>query len=503
MYSQKLMHAIPPSESNRGVSTLPIRGAMSDATPGKAVAVPPPSAEFLVLLTFAVDLLMIAAALVCATSSDKHLEWRNVASDIFRGQYSTYILTGVAVFMLTLGYLGAYSRQRFFSSTRSLQVVMKSTCAWLVIYLALSLAFKFQPPVSRYFFVFSFLNSLVFLSAWRLTFCYLLLESKWNVAFRKKAIVVGWSKESDILFDKILRDPGHAYEVIGCTPSAHGKFWVRPPSQVPIMGDYHSLQEIMEDHQPDIVIMADLDPMMGEIIALANLCVRENVQFKVIPSYFQTLSSGLHLEHVSGVPVLGVSKLPLDHMFNRIVKRTVDVVGAVVGLILSAPIIAIFGYLIRRESPGPIFYSQARSGMGGKSFNIYKLRSMKLDADAKGARFAVANDPRCLKIGGFMRKFNVDEVPQFWNVLIGDMSLVGPRPERTENVKTLKGEITHYNARHFARPGVTGYAQVNGLRGNTDLTARLKYDLYYLENWSVFLDFYIMVRTFLKQKNAY
>ena len=177
------------------------------------------------------------------------------------------------------------------------------------------------------------------------------------------------------------------------------------------MGDYHSLQEIMEDHKPDIVIMADLDPMMGEIIALANLCVRENVQFKVIPSYFQTLSSGLHLEHVSGVPVLGVSKLPLDHMFNRIVKRTVDVVGAVVGLILSAPIIALFGYLIRRESPGPIFYTQARSGMGGKSFNIYKLRSMKLDADAKGARFAVANDPRCLKIGAFMRKWNVDEVP--------------------------------------------------------------------------------------------
>jgi len=476
---------------------------MSDATPGRAAAIPPPSAEFLVLLTFAIDTLMIVAALVCASSSDKHLALRTVIPDILWGQFSTYILTGLGVYLVTLGYTGAYNRQRFFSSAGSLQVVLKSACVWLVVFLALSLAFKFQPPVSRYFFVFSFLNSMVFLSAWRLVFCHFLLESKWNVAFRKKAIVVGWSKESDVLFNKILCDPAHAYEVIGCTPSAHGKFWVRPPSQVPILGDYHSLQEIMEDHRPDIAIMADLDPMMGEIIALANLCMRENVQFKVIPSYFQTLSSGLHLEHVSGVPVLGVSKLPLDHMFNRIVKRAVDVVGAVVGLILSVPLMVIFGFLIRKESPGPIFYSQARSGMGGKSFNIYKLRSMKLDADARGARFAVENDSRCLKIGAFMRKWNIDEVPQFWNVLVGDMSLVGPRPERIENVKTLKGEITHYNARHFARPGVTGYAQVNGLRGNTDLNARLKYDLYYLENWSVFLDFYILVRTFLKQKNAY
>jgi exopolysaccharide biosynthesis polyprenyl glycosylphosphotransferase len=476
---------------------------MANAVPGTNAAFPPPSAEFLVLLTWAIDLLVTLAALVYATSADQHLGLRAVLRDVLVGQYSSYILVGWCLSMIVMSYMGAYQRQLFFSSSRSLQVVAKSSFTWIVVFLALSLAVKLQPPVSRSFFFFSFVNCWFFLSAWRLAFCHFLIESKWNVAFRKKVIVVGWSKESDVLFDKILRDPGHAYEVIGCTPSAHGKFWVRPPSQVTVLGDYHSLLEIMEEHRPDIAIMADLDPVMGEIIALANLCVRENVQFKVIPSYFQTLSSGLHLEHVSGVPVLGVSKLPLDHMFNRIVKRTFDVVGAVVGLLISAPLIALFGILITKESPGPIFYSQSRSGLNGRSFKIVKLRSMRLDADAKGARFAVQNDPRCLKVGAFMRKWNIDEVPQFWNVLTGDMSLVGPRPERTENVKTLKGEITHYNARHFVRPGLTGYAQVNGLRGNTDLTARLKYDLYYLENWSVFLDFYVMARTFLGQKNAY
>jgi exopolysaccharide biosynthesis polyprenyl glycosylphosphotransferase len=500
--SPKLMHASPPSPTGQNGTASTIR-QMTDLPPVAPPSLPAPSGEFLVLLTIAIDAISVMTALFFATTSDKHIDYHSVIPEILVGRFSTYILTGSILYLVTLCFSGAYKRQNFFSSARTLQMVFKSTCRWMVVFLALSLAFKLQPPISRYFYVWSFLNSWVFLSAWRLAFCHFLIESKWNVAFRKQVLIIGWSKESDILFDKILRDPGHAYEVIGCTPSAYGKFWVSPPSQVTVLGDYNSLPEIIREHQPSVAIMADLDPVMGEIIALANLCMRENVQFKVIPSYFQTLSSGLHLEHVSGVPVLGVSKLPLDHVFNRIVKRAIDVAGAVAGLLISAPIIFLFGIMIRRESPGPIFYTQPRSGLGGKDFRIYKLRSMKLDADANGLVRTSKDDPRCLKVGGFMRKWNIDEVPQFWNVLIGDMSLVGPRPERSEDVATLKGEITHYNARHFARPGLTGYAQINGLRGNTDLTARLKYDLYYLENWSVFLDFFIMVRTLLKQKNAY
>jgi exopolysaccharide biosynthesis polyprenyl glycosylphosphotransferase len=470
---------------------------------GAGAPLPAPSSEFLVLLALVMDALAILAGLFLATSGDRHVAWQSAARDILLGRFSVPILLGTVLYLIIIGVLDGYNRQHFFSSSRNLHLVFKASCRWLVAFLALSLALKLEPTISRYFFVFAFLNTWVFLSAWRLAFCHLLVESKWAVAFRKRVLVVGWSKESDTLFEKILRDTAHSYEVIGCTPSAYGKFWVPPPSQIKVLGDYNSLPEILRERQPDIAIMADLDPVMGEIIALANLCLRENVQFKVIPSYFQTLSSGLHLEHVSGVPVLGVSKLPLDHIFNRIVKRAIDVVGAIVGLIISAPVIFVFGILIRRESPGPIFYTQPRSGLGGKDFRIYKLRSMKLDADAYGLVRTSKDDPRCLKVGAVMRKWNIDETPQFWNVLVGDMSLVGPRPERSEDVATLKDEITHYNARHFARPGLTGHAQVNGLRGNTDLTARLKHDLYYLENWSVFLDFYIMLRTFLKQKNAY
>jgi exopolysaccharide biosynthesis polyprenyl glycosylphosphotransferase len=226
------------------------------------------------------------------------------------------------------------------------------------------------------------------------------------------------------------------------------------------------------------------------------------VHFKLIPSWFQILLSGLHLETVTGVPVLGVSKLPLDRTINLAVKRVIDIIGSIIGLIVFAPVIAFFGYLVCRESPGPIFYRQRRMGHGGRSFNIIKIRSMRLDAEKDGIGWSTKVDPRRLKIGSLMRKLNIDELPQFWNVLKGDMSLVGPRPERPELITNFKEEIQHYNARHNAKPGITGWAQVRGFRGDTDLGERIKCDLFYLENWNVLLDFQILVMTFLNRKNA-
>jgi exopolysaccharide biosynthesis polyprenyl glycosylphosphotransferase len=227
------------------------------------------------------------------------------------------------------------------------------------------------------------------------------------------------------------------------------------------------------------------------------------VDFKVVPSYFQILVSGLHLETVRGVPILGVSRLPLDRSFNIFLKRFVDVVGSLVGLALALPIVAIFGALVYSESPGPIFYRQRRLGRRGMEFDILKIRSMRLDAETKGkVGWTTKDDPRRLRIGAFMRRWNIDEVPQFWNVLLGEMSLVGPRPERPELIRNFKHEIPHYNARHNAKPGITGWAQVNGLRGDTDLNKRIKSDLWYLENWNLFLDFQIMFLTFVKRDNA-
>ncbi len=188
---------------------------------------------------------------------------------------------------------------------------------------------------------------------------------------------------------------------------------------------------------------------------------------------------------------------------NGVLKRGVDIVGAMVGLVLSAPLIVVFGALIYRESKGSIFYKQTRTGKGGKEFTIYKLRSMRLDSEVDGAGWTVEDDPRCLKIGALMRRLNIDEVPQFWNVLKGDMSLVGPRPERPEHIVRLEKEIPRYQDRHAVKPGITGWAQVNGWRGDTDLGERVKCDIEYIERASMLWDLSIMLRTFVNRHNAY
>jgi len=253
----------------------------------------------------------------------------------------------------------------------------------------------------------------------------------------------------------------------------------------------------------DIVLVVDVGVSAKHLEALASLCEKELVQFKVVPSYFSILVSGLHLESFSGIPILGLSRLPLDRMFNRLVKRIVDIVGAIFGLLLSLPLIAIFGTLIYLESPGPIFYRQRRLGRNGKMFHMLKLRSMRLDAEKDGKiGWSTKEDPRRLRIGAFMRRWNIDEVPQFWNVLKGEMSLVGPRPERPELIRNFKHQIPHYNARHTVKPGITGWAQVNGLRGDTDLTARIMHDLYYVEHWNLLFDFETMILTFFKDTNG-
>jgi exopolysaccharide biosynthesis polyprenyl glycosylphosphotransferase len=278
----------------------------------------------------------------------------------------------------------------------------------------------------------------------------------------------------------------------------------QPPAEICQLGEYQQLPDILRDEQIDVVFMADLSTARDELASLANLCEKELIDYKIIPSAFQILLSGLHLETLNGVPVLGVSRLPLHSLINQCFKRCVDIIGALVGILIGAPLVAIFGYLVNKESPGPIFYKQVRVGRNGKFFNIYKIRSMRLDAEADGhAGWSTEVDPRRLAIGGIIRKWNIDEIPQFWNVLKGEMSLVGPRPERPELITNFREVIPHYNARHNIKPGITGWAQINGLRGNTDLAERIRCDIFYIENWNILLDFQIMVLTFIKRDNAF
>ena len=284
------------------------------------------------------------------------------------------------------------------------------------------------------------------------------------------------------------------------------------PSSVPAvpaaLGSAAQLETILAREAIDVVILMRLDLPRAEVRQIVETCERAYVEWKIVPGAFDIFLSGLHLQTIGRVPVLGVEELAIRRLFHRALKRLIDLLGAIVGLAVSAPIIALLAALIKRESPGgPVLFGQTRVGAGHHPITIWKLRSMAPGADATDAarQSTARDDPRLLRIGGFMRRWNLDELPQFWNVLRGEMSLVGPRPERPVHVDRLSGEIPHYLPRHLAKPGMTGWAQVNGLRGDTDLAARVQHDIFYIENWSLWLDVQIILLTFVRWRddNAY
>jgi exopolysaccharide biosynthesis polyprenyl glycosylphosphotransferase len=265
------------------------------------------------------------------------------------------------------------------------------------------------------------------------------------------------------------------------------------------------LEGILRNNGVSVAVLTEPESLQREGVSfVAQTCEKEHVQFKMVPHFFDILISGIRPDNIGGIQLLGVNCLPLSGFRCRVVKRMVDIAGALVGLALSAPLIAVFGALVYWESPGPVLYRQIRQGRNGRLFYIFKLRSMHVNAESHGkAQWASQDDNRRLRIGAFMRKWNIDEVPQFWNVLKGEMSLVGPRPERPELIARFKTKIPHYQARHLYRPGMTGWAQVNGWRGNTDLEERIRHDIWYVENWNIWLDFRIMLQTFISRENAY
>jgi exopolysaccharide biosynthesis polyprenyl glycosylphosphotransferase len=461
--------------------------------------------ERIVMLGIACDAVAIAAAMVFSFWLRFHTFVREfgVLADLTLEDYAGYIVVGVVSMLLTLANRQFYAKSIILRYRRAARQIFEASVLWVLGFLSISLIFKFEPPVSRLYVAIAGVSVLggLLLSRWLFN----LLVHRPNVisSLRQRVLVVGWNDEAERLTKAFGTDHADAFEFVGCVTPAGRNFFRTPADHRLSLGGQENIAEILEERSIDIVMLADMNAPQSEIVGLANLCEKMLVQFKVIPSYFQILVSGLHLETVSGIPILGVSRLPLDRLTNVLLKRTVDVIGALVGLAISIPLISLFGAFVYAESPGPILYRQRRLGRNGREFFIFKIRSMKLDAEVAGqVGWTTKNDPRRLRIGAFMRKWNIDEVPQFWNVLKGEMSLVGPRPERPELIHNFKEEIPHYNARHHAKPGITGWAQVNGLRGDTDLGERIKCDLWYLENWNLLLDFQIMLLTFIKRDNA-
>lgn len=452
------------------------------------------------------DLLMAFVAAIAAYGLRFHTAIRDlgIVDPVSLRQYLGYIMLGSVSLVFVLGWQGIYHSNVLLRSRLIASRVAKSVLIWTASFLAFSLALKLEPAISRVYMALNGACALLLLLSWRTLFHSFLRSPGRVEALQQRTLFVGWNKDALALWKTLKRDQASAYDIVGWVQIDREASETLPDAEFPCLGSLAEVEHLIGTHAVDMVIVADLHGAREQMIALANLCEREMIQFKVIPSVFRIFSSGLALETIAGTPILGVTRLPLDHTVNVMAKRALDIVGALVGLVLSAPIIAFFGALVWLESRGSIFYRQRRWGYNGVPFEIIKIRSMKLDAEkGKGAQWCVKDDPRRLRVGAFMRKTNIDELPQFWNVLKGEMSLVGPRPERPELIAGFKHEIPHYNARHTAKPGMTGWAQINGLRGDTDLGERIQCDLWYLENWSLWLDIQIMLLTFFKRDNAY
>jgi len=273
----------------------------------------------------------------------------------------------------------------------------------------------------------------------------------------------------------------------------------------PVVGLIEDSERYLDRHHVDQVVIALPVEEHGLTKRLMEQLALRTVDVKVVPDFssYVTLYGGI--EEFGGLPVVNVQSSPLDG-WNPIFKRLFDVLFALVALVLASPVMLVTALLVKLTSRGPIFYGQERMGLDGRTFRILKFRTMRTDAEAGGAKMASKHDDRRTPIGTFLRRSSIDELPQLFNVLRGDMSLVGPRPERPVFIEAFKKQIPRYHLRHKMKAGITGWAQVNGLRGQTSIEKRIEYDLYYIEHWSLGLDFKILVKTALGgflSKNAY
>lgn len=322
---------------------------------------------------------------------------------------------------------------------------------------------------------------------------------------QKYVLLVGYSRAAEEYIDRIVQNPQWGYKILGILDDnvAAGTLY----KNVEVLGLTESLSYILEGNHPDeIAITLGLNEY-DKLEHIVAMCEKSGVHTKFIPDYSKIIPTKPYTEDLLGLPVVNIRHVPLTNTFNMMIKRVFDLVGASVCIVLFSPVMLITAILIKLTSKGPLIFTQERVGLHNRPFKMYKFRSMEVQSkQEEKAGWTTKNDPRVTGIGKFIRRTSIDELPQLFNVLKGEMSLIGPRPERPQFVEKFREEIPRYMVKHQVRPGMTGWAQVNGYRGNTSIKKRIDYDLYYIENWTMGLDIKILFLTVFKgfiNKNAY
>lgn len=417
-------------------------------------------------------------------------------------QYAALSPLVLVLWMVVFSSMDVYRSQRMLRRTQEAWLLIRAHSVALVCFITLTYLFseyKYSRGVLIYFAVLGAL----FLVVFRLLLRNSLREARRRGFNLRHAVVVGEGSSLSELVARLDRFPEIGVRVMGAvTETGQGQ----GPRGKPVLGRFDQFQQVLAEHHPDIVIFALPRRQAHHLDALLEAIRDETIDVQVVPDVSEYVTLGCEVEDFDGIPMVRINDSPLQG-WGAVLKRMTDFVLASIGLVLISPVLLVIAIAIKLTSRGPILYRQERMGLDGRTFGMLKFRSMKIDAEKEtGAVWAKPGDDRRTPIGALLRSTSLDELPQLWNVIRGEMSLVGPRPERPVFVQQFKGNIPHYMLRHKVKAGITGWAQVNGWRGDTSLEKRIECDLYYIRHWSYLLDLKILLMTFWKgfvNRNAY
>ncbi len=414
-------------------------------------------------------------------------------------------LTPLVVILWSAVFSGmkVYHSQRMLKRTHEVHLILKAHLTATLGFIAITYLFseyRYSRLVMIYFCALGGVGIILF----RLVLRNGLREIRRRGLNLRYMIGIGEGPALETLISRIDRFPELGIRIQGIVTSSKSK--VSNVSKKPILGHFNEIHKIIQKYEPDQILIALPRSQYADLDHIFSLLKDETVDIQLIPDIHEYTTLGCEVEDFDGLPIVKINDSPLQG-WGAIAKRGTDIIASGLALILLLPLFGLIALAIKFSSKGPILYSQERMGIDGQTFKILKFRSMKTNAEAQtGAIWADRNDSRRTAFGSFIRSTSLDELPQLWNVLKGEMSLVGPRPERPVFVHQFRREIPHYMLRHKVKAGITGWAQVNGWRGNTSLDRRIEFDLYYIRNWSYLLDLKILVATLWKgfiNKNAY
>ncbi len=447
--------------------------------------------QYLVLQYFG-DGLAVATGLFVAW-------WLRFGSGIDPGaieatNYTSQFWWAFAIWMFALQLAGAFTpHPKIIGFNRARRLLRGSALA--VMLCAVRNYFFREADVARLLYPVSFVTVSTCLVGGRMILQWIITRFLVTRVARKRIVIAGLGPVGLRLAARCRMKRELGYELIGFVCFEESRIGQRIGS-FPILGTHEDLRRIIRDNKIEEVFVTTTDVPNDIHMQLFVDSEKEKARVAFVPSLAEMLRSSIYYDEIAGVPLYSMKDTPLMG-FKAATKRGFDIVFAGGGLIALMPFFLALSWLVRRSSSGPVLYKQTRLGLDGQQFKIYKFRTMRIDAEDELPRWGNQDDPRATPIGRWMRRWNVDELPQLWNVVRGDMSLVGPRPERPFYVDRFREVFPRYMARHSVKTGMTGWAQVHGLRGDTSIQQRLRYDLYYIENWSLWLDIKILMMTFM------